>query len=430
MRKVGIAILGLGTVGFGTYQILTNNKEYMQKTQKLDFTVDSILEINKERLKKCNIDQSVACTKIEEIAYNPNIDIVVETIGGIEPAKTFIKACLSSGKTVVTANKELISKYWHELEEIAKKHHSGLYFEASCVGGVPVIRTLIDSMQANKILSIKGIINGTTNYILSKMSNEGMSYEDVLAEAQKLGYAEANPTADVEGYDAMYKLSILTSLGFAKKISIENIYREGITNIDNIDIAYGKELGLTLKLLAIGKNIDNKIEVRVHPTFIKSSHPLANVSGSYNAVYIVGDNVDDIMLYGKGAGALPTGSAIVSDIVYAAQKFDNHAHYYVPFTNNAVSEQTTKFITDFISDYYIRLTVLDKAGTLAKIAGIFGKYNVSINDVIQKNNNEDQVPIIFITHRTHEKALNQAIEELKKLEDIKQVNAIIRVEKE
>lgn len=427
MKKVGIAILGLGTVGFGTYQIITKNAGYIRETQKLDLEVESILEINKDRLNNCGIPSNLACGKIEEIACNPNVEIVVETIGGIEPAKTFIKTCLSQGKTVVTANKELISKYWHEIEETAKKNNAGFYFEASCVGGVPIIRTLIDSMQANKVLSIKGIINGTTNYILSKMSNENLSYEDALKEAQKLGYAEANPSADVEGFDAMYKLSILSSLAFFKKIAIENVYREGITNISKTDISYGSGLGYTLKLLAIGKNSDSGIEVRVHPTFIKNNHPLASVNGSYNAVYIVGDSVEDVMLYGKGAGALPTGSAIVSDIIYAANKTD---HYYVSFANNASSEETTNFITDFVCDYYIRLTVLDEAGILAKIAGIFGKYNVSINDVMQKSNSEKEVPIIFITHKTHEKALNSAIEEIKKLKEIIEVNAIIRVEKD
>lgn len=426
MSKVGVAILGLGTVGYGTYQILTNNKDYIAETQNVDITVENILEINKDRLVKCGINPNLLCNKIEEIACNSNVDIVVETIGGIEPAKTFIKTCLAQGKTVVTANKELISKYWHEIEAVAKKNNAGFYFEASCVGGVPIIRTLTDSMQANKILSIKGIINGTTNYILSKMSNEGLSYEDALVQAQKLGYAEANPAADVEGFDAAYKLSILSSLAFSKKIALENVYRQGITNISKIDIGYGKDFGYTLKLLAIGKNSKNGTEVRVHPTFIKNEHPLASVNGSYNAVYIVGDSVDDIMLYGKGAGGLPTGSAIVSDIIYAAKKTD---HFYVPFENNVNSEETTKFITDFVSDYYIRLTVLDKAGTLAQIAGIFGKYNVSINDVMQKSNS-DQVPIIFITHETHEKALNLAIEEIKKLKEVIEVNAIIRVEKD
>lgn len=426
MAKIGVAILGLGTVGFGTYQIIEKNKAYIAKNQNINLSIESIMEINKDRVNKCGINPGLISTRIEEISANPNIDIVVETIGGIEPAKTFIKTCLAQGKTVVTANKELISKYWHEIEDVARKNNAGFYFEASCVGGVPIIRTLIDSMQANKILSIKGIINGTTNYILSKMSKEDLSYNEALLEAQKLGYAEANPSADVDGFDAAYKLSILSSLAFNKKVALNNVYREGIGDINKTDINYGKDLGYTLKLLAIGKNSKDGIEVRVHPTFVKDTHPLANVSGSYNAVYIVGDSVDDIMLYGKGAGALPTGSAIVSDIIYAAKK---NEHYYTPFKNNENPEENTKFITDFVSDYYIRLTVLDKPGTLAKIAGIFGEHNVNINDVMQKGNFE-QVPIIFITHETREQALNNAIKEIKKLKEVVEVNAIIRVEKD
>ncbi|MCL1901088.1 MAG: homoserine dehydrogenase [Firmicutes bacterium] len=420
MKKCGVAILGLGTVGFGTYQIIENNKAHIKKTQKIDLSVESVLEINKQRIIDCKVPQDICYTKIEDIISNSSVDIVVETIGGIEPAKTLILSALQNGKSVVTANKELIAKHWRELETAAKKNNVGLYFEASCVGGVPIIRALIDSMQANKILSIYGIINGTTNYILSKMANEGLSYSDALAEAQKLGYAEANPKADVEGFDATYKLSILSSLGFAVNVPLEKIYREGITDISITDINYGKELGYTLKLLAIGKNTKEGVEVRVHPTFIKNNHSLASVNGSYNAVYVVGDSVDDIMLYGKGAGALPTGSAIVSDIIYACKE----DHFYVPFS----WPEKVNFITDFISDYYIRLTVLDQIGTLAKIAGVFQKYSVSINDVIQKGC-DNEVPIIFITHKTHENALNKAIEEIKKLSEVTAVNAIIRVEK-
>jgi len=420
LKKCGVAILGLGTVGFGTYQIIEKNKAYIKKTQKIDLSVEAVLEINKQRTIDCKVPQNICHTKIEDIISNSSVDIVVETIGGIEPAKSLILSAFQNGKTVVTANKELIAKYWQELEKAAKKNNVGFYYEASCVGGVPIIRTLTDSMQANKILSIYGIINGTTNYILSKMANEGLSYDVALSQAQKLGYAEANPKADVEGFDASYKLSILSSLAFAVNVPLEKVYREGISNINITDINYGKDLGYTLKLLAIGKNSSEGIEVRVHPTFIKNSHSLASVNGSYNAVYVVGDSVDDIMLYGKGAGALPTGSAIVSDIICACKE----DHFYVPFGWN----EKTNFITDFISDYYIRLTVLDKVGTLAKIAGIFQKYNVSINDVMQKGC-DNEVPIIFITHKTHENALNAAILEIKKIPEVIAVNAIIRVEK-
>lgn len=429
MKKVGVAILGLGTVGGGTYEILTSKKENFAKFQGLEVTVENVLEINDSRVKMFNVDPAVVTKNIAEIVSNPAVDIVVELIGGIEPAKSFILTALKHGKTVVTANKELIAKYWHEIEATAKMHNAGFYFEASCVGGVPIIRTLTDSMQGNNIQSIIGIINGTTNYILTKMSNEGLKFDDVLKEAQAKGYAEANPSADIDGYDAAYKLSILSSLAFNVKVPLNNVYREGISNISKIDIGYGKELGYTLKLLGIGKRTEKGIEVRVHPTFIRNTHPLATVNGSFNAVHLVGDNVGDIMLYGRGAGALPTGSAVVSDIIYAAQKTE---HYYVPFVNNKEAEKDVKFSDDFSCEYYLRFTVKDKPGVLAKISGVFGTHNVSITDVIQKENTDDKnnVPIIFMTHKTSEKSMNAAIKEIKKLENaVESVDAIIRVEK-
>ena len=252
MKKVGVAILGLGVVGGGTYKILTEKKEFFKSTQGLDVTVENVLEKNIDRATALGIDKSIVASSIEEVVSNSNVDIVIEVIGGVEPAKTFVMKALMSGKTVVTSNKELFAKHWSELEEEAKKMRVGLFFEASCVGGVPIIRTLQEGMQANEITSIKGIINGTTNYILTKMSLEGSSYEEALKEAQRLGYAEFNPAADVEGYDATYKLSILSSLAFNAKVDVENVYREGITSVTKEDIACGKDLGYTLKLLGIG----------------------------------------------------------------------------------------------------------------------------------------------------------------------------------
>lgn len=426
MKKVGVAILGLGTVGGGTYEILVKNHDYIMSAQKLDITVEAVLELNRQRALDLGIEESKIYSNMAEVVSNPNVDIVVEVIGGIEPAKTFILTALKNGKAVVTANKELISKYWFEIEEVAKKHHAGFYFEASCVGGVPIIRTLIDGMQANHIQSLTGIINGTTNFILSKMSNEGLGYDEVLKEAQANGFAEANPTADVEGFDASYKLSILASLAFNRKVSLDKVYREGITGIDKVDIALGKGLGYTLKLLAIGKDTDQGIEVRVHPAFVKNTHPLASVDGSFNAVLLKGDAVDDIMLYGRGAGALPTGSAIVSDIVYAAKQTD---HYYVPFENTEVSGKEIAFVTNFETEYYLRLQVADQTGVLAKICGVLGDHGVSLTEVMQKGVSvNNTVTVIFITHRTHEESINAAVEVLKNTDYVKSVDAIIRVE--
>jgi homoserine dehydrogenase len=424
MKKVGVAILGLGVVGGGTYKILVEHREFYQKTHNIDITVENVLERNKEKALALGVEESKIASNIAEICSNPDVDIVIEVMGGVEPAKSFVLAALNAGKSVVTSNKELFCKYSFELEKAAKKNGCGLFYEASCVGGVPVIRALLDNLQGNKITSLMGIINGTTNYILTKMAGDDAPYEEVLKEAQKLGYAEANPTADVEGYDAAYKLSILSSLSFHTKIPFTKVYREGISNISAQDMQYGKQLGYTLKLLAIGKNGEKGIEVRVHPTFIKSSHPLASVNDSYNAVYISGDCVEDVMLYGRGAGALPTGSAIVGDVIYCATH-DNFQ--YSTFKNTEEADPSTKFIENFESAYYLRLDVVDKAGVLSKVSSIFSKYGISVAQMIQEGDiNAGVVPIIFITHITKEHNINKAVADIDGTE-IAKVAAVIRV---
>ncbi len=423
MKKIGVALLGLGTVGGGTYRILKNNYESIKKNDGIDVEIRHILERDVSKAEALGADLSIVGTDIEKVVNDKDTQIVAEFFGGIEPAKTFLIKCLLAGKSIVTANKELFSKHWPELEEAAKKGKAGLYFEASCVGGVPIIRTLTQSMQGNNILSLMGIVNGTTNYILSKMADEGLEYADVLKEAQRLGYAEANPSADVDGFDSMYKLSILSSLAFQKKVPITEIYREGISNVNKIDIEYGKKLGFTLKLLAIAKKVDGKIEARVHPAFIPNDHPLSSVKGSFNAVFINGDNVGDIMLYGKGAGDLPTGSAIVSDIVFAAKQ---NKHQYTAFKNSN-TVKSSDFSKNFRCKYYIRMNVKDEAGVLAKISTAFAKNNVSINTMEQLAN-DNSADIIFMIHETCENNINKALATLNNLDCVNAINAVIRVE--
>lgn len=424
MKKVGVAILGLGVVGGGTYQILQQHREFYQRTQDVDLVVESVLELRKERLQELGVSEELAASNIAEVVTNPDVNIVVEAMGGVEAAREFVLAALNSGKTVVTSNKELVCKYSHELERAARRHNAGLYFEASCVGGVPIIRTLLDGVQANEISAMMGIINGTTNYILTKMTNEGASYEDVVLEAQRLGYAEADPTSDVEGFDAAYKLSILSSLAFHTKVPFSKVFREGITEINQADIAYGKELGYVLKLLAIGKKTSDGIEVRVHPAFVKKDHPLASVGDSYNAVYLTGDSVEDVMLYGRGAGALPTGSAIVSDIIYAATHSEPK---YSTFKNTATADKDTKFVNNFKSAYYLRLTVADQSGVLSKITSIFGKYNISIQEAVQKERKKEGVAtLVIITHETQELSVRAAVTKIASLE-VASVDALLRV---
>ncbi len=425
MKKVGVAILGLGVVGGGTYKMLTEHREFYKKNHNIDIVVESVLERNRERAVSLGVEKSVIAESIEDICSNSDVYIVVEVMGGIEPAKTFVLAALNAGKSVVTSNKELFCKFWHELEKAAKLNGCGLFYEATCVGGVPVIRTLLDNLQGNKISSIMGIINGTTNYILTKMTDCGVSYNEVLKEAQSLGYAEADPTADVEGYDAVYKLSILSSLSFHTKVPYTKIYREGITNIDSDDLRYGKHLGYILKLLAIGKNTDSGIEVRVHPAFIKSTHPLAGVNDSYNAVYITGDCVENVMLYGRGAGALPTASAIVGDVIYCA----THNNFnYSTFDNTESGDLAVNFVTDFSGAYYMRLKAQDKAGVLSKVTSVLSKHNISVAQVIQESGRADgTVPIILVTHETYENDVQKAVKEINSDGGFASVSAVIRV---
>ena len=424
MKKIGVALLGLGVVGGGTYKILTEKRDYIRQNDGIDIEVRCVLEKNLERCKELGVDLSIVSTDIEKVVSDPEISVVAEFFGGIEPAKTFLVKALEAGKSIVTANKEMFSKSWPELEAAAEKGGGGLYFEASCAGGIPIIRALTDGMQGNCVTSLKGIVNGTTNYILSRMSDEGVDYDTCLKDAQKLGYAEANPTADVDGFDAMYKNSILSSLAYKRRVPVDKIYREGISQIAVEDIKYGKELGYTLKLLAISKNRDGKIEARVHPAFLPANHPLSSISGTFNAVFVHGDNVDDIMLYGRGAGALPTGSAIVSDIVFAAGK---DAHRRFPWElEKQVND--ADFATDFASRYYVRLVVSDEEGTLSKITGVFGRNGISLASVVQKEAASKEVAVIFVTHETRESVMKKSLAEIEQLSGVEKIAALIRVE--
>ena len=423
MKKVEVAILGLGVVGGGTARILIDRRQQIKEEYGVDVEITAVLDLKKERVLDLGLDLKILASSMDEIALNPNVDIVVECMGGLEPAKSFLLKALEAGKSIVTSNKEMFCKSWPELEAAAAKTGAGLYYEATTGGGMPIIRTMTQAMQANNILEIKAIINGTTNYILTRMSQEGASYQDILKDAQALGYAEANPVADVEGYDSSYKLSILSSLAFNKRLPVDLIYREGITKLTAEDIAIGKELGYVVKLLAIAKQKEGKIEARVHPVFLSKDHPLANVNDAFNAVFVVGDAVGDIMLYGRGAGALPTGSAIVSDVVFCARQ-EVHARYSE--MNNCMTADD--IIEDFESDYYLRLNARDVSGVIADIAGVFKKHNVSISQMRQDRNNEI-IPIIFVTHKTREKAMKAAVEEIAALKNVVSVENLIRVEK-
>lgn len=424
MKTVKIGFLGMGNVGSGAYAILKNNAPLIKEREGLRIIVKRALVRSLDKARPNGVDTDILTTNPQDVLNDPEIEIIAEFLGGKEPAREYMLQALKNGKTVVTANKVALSQCWPELEECAREHNAGLYFEASAAGGIPIIRTLISSMQANDIDRIMGIINGTTNYILSAMSKDGRDYAPVLADAQRLGLAEPDPTLDVEGMDAAFKLSILSSLAFHTRVPVDKVYVEGITNIAGADIRLGQEFGLVLKLLAIGKKQDGHIEVRVHPTFIPEEHPLASIDGATNAVFIRGNAVGELMLSGQGAGGLPTGSAVVSDIIYAAHQ---DAHQYTTFPN--IEQSQASFSYNWETGFYVRLTCPDRPGVLAAIAGVFARYGVSIASMVQKPaSNDDGVPLIFLTHSSKELSLKQAAEELAKLDQVK-VNSIIRVER-
>lgn len=424
MKDIKVAILGMGTVGGGIYQLIEKEQKNIEHKENIHLEVKKTLALNYA----VDVPDSKKAKDIDEIINDPEITIVAEVMGGLKPSKEFIIKALEAGKTVVSANKDMISQNWPELEAAAKRGNAGFYFEAAVGGGIPILRALNDSMQANSIDRIYGIVNGTTNYILTKMDDEGRDFDDVLKEAQELGYAEANPTSDVEGYDARYKLSILASMAFHARVPVDKIYCEGITKITKLDIEIGRELGYVVKLLAIGKKDENgEIEVRVHPTMIPKDHALASIKGSFNAIFINGSAVGEMMWYGKGAGDFPTASALVSDMIYSVGAPNPR---YVTFENSYDANQA-KFNDNWLTEYFVRTNVLDKPGVLAKIAGILGKHDVSIESVIQKGakKGEQSAPLILVTHKAHEKDLQKAIEEIKELDAVVNVPSCIRVEK-
>ena len=423
MRQVNIALIGLGTVGSGVYKTLEIQKKRIEHKENISLNLKKVLAL------EYSIDipeELKARDYYKDIIEDESIEIVIELIGGINPAREFILAALNAGKTVITANKDLLSQHWPALNAAASKSGAGLYFEASVGGGIPILRTIWESLQANEITSLMGIINGTTNYILTRMTEDKLSYEEALAQAQAQGLAEANPKSDVEGYDAMYKLSILSSMAFHARVPIEYIYCEGITKVTQEDIAYGKELGYTVKLLAITKRKGNTIEARVHPTMIPCTHPLASVRGAFNAIFLHGNIVDDIMLYGRGAGDMPTASAVVSDVIYAAE---HKKHRYTTFYNAENVSDELAFDNDWDSEYFIRVIAQDSPGVLGKIANVFGNHGVSLASVIQKGHDVDSVPLIFITHKAKELSFKKAIEEISNIDEVITVANTIRVER-
>ena len=426
MEKVKIAILGFGNVGTGVWKILQENKKEIMKRSNCQIEVAKILvnDINKKR--DFDISKEILTDNIDDIINDESIKIVVELVGGRDEAKQYMIRAMKAKKHIVTANKLVIANWGEELFKIADEENVLFYYEASVAGGIPIIREINESLTANRIQQIIGIINGTTNYVLSKMTIEGLSFEQALKEAQEKGYAEADPTSDVEGYDAVYKLAIMASLSFGTKVDHDCIYREGISKISAVDIEYAKKFGYTIKLLAIAKEENNKLELRVHPTLIPSSHPMANVNDAFNAILIKGNAVGELMLYGQGAGDMPTGSAVVGDIISILR--NNVKPSELKALNDDADFKEIKESGENESEFYIRLNVKDKAGVLGDTAAIFGSNNVSITSITQDVVHKDHVLLAFITHKSAEKNVSNSLKKIEGLENVNEIESIIRIE--
>lgn len=423
-KKIRVAILGSGTVGTGVYKIIQNQKDEFPHKIGSELEVAKILvrNINKQRE---GIPSEILTDKWSDIINDDSIGIVIEVMGGIEPAKTYISEALANGKHVVTANKDLMAEHGHELLDIAAAHNCDLLFEAAVAGGIPIIRPIKQCLAANKITEIMGIINGTTNFILTKMTEEGMEFEDALKLATELGYAEADPTADIEGLDAGRKIAILASIAFNSRVSFSDVYTEGISKITAKDIKYAKELGCVIKLIATAKNTETGIEVRVTPMFIPVSHPLASVNDSFNAVFVHGDALGDAMFYGRGAGELPTASAVMGDVIDVCRNTVYNCNGRIGCT--CYKNIPIKSMDNIESKYFVSTLLENKSGTLGAVANTFAGNNASIDQMVQKNKIGNNAEVLFIIDNVQEKLFLRSIKELSAMHYVKEISSIIRV---
>ncbi len=428
MKKINVGIIGFGTIGSGVVKVLRSKRSFLREKAGIDIVVSRICDKDLKARRSIKVDKKILTKSIPKVLYDPKINIIVELIGGIRPAKDIVFEALRAGKCVVTANKALLSESGYEVFNFANSLGLCVGFEASVGGGIPIVKSLKEGFIANKINLIYGIINGTSNFILSKMAEEGLNFKEALAMAQEKGYAEKNPYLDISGIDSSHKLSILALLGFGIPSRPSAIYTEGIINIEPVDIQYAKELGYSIKLLAIAKRSGDSLELRVHPTLISKNHLLANVNGVYNAIFVKGDLIGENLFFGEGAGALPTSSAVVSDIVSIAKCISKGARLEkcVAFRKDVIG---MKKMDDIKTRYYVRFSAIDKPGVLAKISGILGKNKISIANVTQKQRKTAKVvPIVMMTHEAFESNMAKALKEIDGLGIIKKRSVLIRVE--
>ena len=434
MKKIPIGLIGLGNIGTGVAKLLHQNEKIIAERLGAKLVLKKIADINLKSARELKLPESMLTLNAREIIDDPEISIVIELVGGYEPARTFVLEAIKNGKHVITANKAMLATYGNQIFAAAQKKGVDVGFEASVGGTIPIIKTLKESMAANKFNSIVGIMNGTCNFILTKMTDEGKPFDVVLQEAQKLGFAEADPTFDIEGIDTSHKMAIVLSLAYGKKVKLKDIYLEGITKTSALDIAFAKELGYRIKLLAIGRLRDGEVEARIHPTMIPVTHLLANVNRNYNAFHLVGDASGPVFLLGQGAGMMPTASAVFSDIFDCARNLLKGVSGRVP--SRAISETAMENITmvpmeDLETKYYFRFSVLDRPGVLSKISGILGEHNISLEAVIQKAREKaGPVPIVMTTYKAREKDVRHALKKIDRLSVVKGKTVLIRIEDE
>ena len=424
--EIRVGILGFGIVGGGTYEVLCRNAESITQRIGVPVRVVRIADIDWSRDRGIDVPEELQSTDAAEGYAADDVDIVVETIGGISPAADFVLAAIANGKSVVTSNKEMMAKRGAEILDAAAAAGVDVEFEGAVGGTIPIIRARKESLEANRIEEVTGSLNGTTNYILTRMTAEGSDYAEVLADAQALGYAEADPTNDVEGIDAKYKIAILSAIAFGHRISYDEIHSEGITKISAADIDYATEMGYAIKLLATARRDTDQLDVRVHPALVPKSHPLAQVNGVFNAVWVVGDACDQVMLYGRGAGALPTGSAVAGDILDCARNILSGSRSRVPCT--CQGEAHLMPMEDVRSRNYVRMRVKDRPGVLGSIATIFGQEGVSIESVVQRGGSKNGLSeIVWIMHEGPERELHSALGAIGQLGIVDEVCSVLRV---
>lgn len=434
MGAIGIGLVGWGTVGSGVIQVLRENASLIESRLGMPLILKRVADLDIERPRAVQVPREILTTNVADILDDPDIHIVVELMGGLGAAKDVICRALDKKKFVVTANKALLAHSGNELFEVARRNGRSIGFEASVAGGIPFIKSLREGLAGNKIETVFGILNGTCNYILTRMTEGGLSFQDALGEAQAKGYAEANPALDIDGIDTAHKLAITSAIAFGAPIQFDQVYTEGISKIDLLDIQFGEEFGYQLKLLAIARNTDGRVEMRVHPTLIPRRHVLAGVRGAYNAVHVHGNAVGNIMLYGMGAGMMPTGSAVVSDLIDLARDIVGNTPCRIPplsFQTGNLKELPIKPITDISTCYYFRFSAVDRPAVLSKIAGILGAHQISIAAVIQKGRQvEGAVPIVMLTHEALESNVRNALSEIDQLDVCLAPTQFIRVEEQ